>query len=564
MISINMEMWRSKMGKRIEETEEKIDQWIFEALDSSIPRYKYIYHCNLAYIDIMISQKMMFTPYERHYLFSLNYNIHIAYMKLEEEDKFDCAFDHYVYKKAFNMILLGFCYSEICDVYPLLHSNKAVMDMVGKDIYFKIDCLPKKHYKFISEFNMRKCLSYTLQMTNGKLLKENVSDEDIVMKLADAYMRFWNENMQADDFEPYTQMDWCGISYFFVVAAMRRFNKLYQEDFDIESLDSQKMMIVISPVGAKKIRGFVPTEDDELYEQALEDHIYKPKGKGTYPKANIADAPLIRTKEGYIFANPLVILFNDSLETQFLNYLRRCDNGRYLRIKDRIKERVIPLIQEMTKYKIKNVKSIVNFYVKMPNSKKNRRECDLLFVDKEGNALYLEIKHFYNPQSYCEEKVLDTELEKALDKIPKQLEAIRNDWENIKKNYKVDCELNEIYGVIVSHRYTGVNVEIRPETPIVSASTLFECIAEAGCLKDIYLGCREIDEIYPKIDFIKKELVMEFAGYRFHLFEECLNPLAEIVVTESYKKQIIKNIKSSIPEKYNSIRDLAHAYIDSF
>lgn len=140
------------MGKRIEETEEKIDQWIFEALDSSIPRYKYIYHCNLAYIDIMISQKMMFTPYERHYLFSLNYNIHIAYMKLEEEDKFDCAFDHYVYKKAFNMILLGFCYSEICDVYPLLHSNKAVMDMVGKDIYFKIDCLPKKHYKFISEF----------------------------------------------------------------------------------------------------------------------------------------------------------------------------------------------------------------------------------------------------------------------------------------------------------------------------------------------------------------------------------------------------------------------------
>lgn len=550
------------MDEQINIIEDEIDRWIYEKLDSNIPRNKYIYHCNLAYIDIMVDQKMLFTPYEHHYLFSLNCNIHIAYKKLKEEEEFNYKFDYDLYPIAFQMILMGMNYSMLCDIFPLLHSGKAVMDMKGKDIYFKIDNLPKKHYKFIGDFSMRKCLSYTLQMANGGLKKKHTEDEDIAMKLADLYMHFWSENMQYDDYEPYTRMDWGGISFFFIVAAMRRFNKLYEKDFDIVSLDSQKMMILMSPNGTSEMRGFVPSENDELYQQALEDHIYKPQGKGIYPKANIADAPLIRTKDGYIFTNSLVILFNDSAETQFLNYLRRCDNKRYLRIKDKIKEREIPLIQEMVKYKFPSTVSITNFNVKIPMQKKKQRECDILLVDETGVAIYLEIKHFYNPQSYCEEKILDKELEKALEKLPEQLNAISADWKKLKKQYSLQYDMNKIYGIIVSHHYTGVDVEIRPDTPIVSSSNLFESISEAKSFKQIYTGCREIDELYPKIDFIQRDFTVNFAGYRFHLFEECLNPMCEIIVRESYKKQIKRNLASSVPTSYSNLKDLAHAYID--
>lgn len=550
------------MDERIDEIENKIDSWIYDNLNPDIPRYKYIYHCNLAYIDIMIDNKMLFTPYEKHYLFSLNYNTHIAFLKLKEEDEFDYKFDYDVYPQAFQMIILGMEYSRLCDIFPLLHSGKANMSIIENDIYFNVQEMPKKHYKFISDFTMRKLLSYTLQMANGACEKKNDSDEDIAMKLADLYMHFWNENMQASDYEPYTGMDWGGISFFLIVAAMRRFNKLYKKDFDIVSLDSQKMMIIMSPHGSKKMRTFVPSENDELYNLALEDHIYKPMGKGLYPKASIADAPLIRTKDGFIFSNSLVILFNDSLETQFLNYLRRCDNPRYLKIKDKIKERVIPLIKEMVEYKFPNTHGIANFFVKMPNHKKNKRECDLLLIDDTGIAVYLEIKHFYNPQSFGEIKVLDKELQKALDKIPDQLEAISKDWQSLKVQNNLTYDMKEIYGIIVSHHYTGYNVEIRPETPIVSSSNVFESIAEASCIKEVYNGCREIDELYPTITFVKKELPMMFAGYTFHLYEEALNPLCEIVVRESFKKQVWNSLKSTVPISYKNTKELAHAYVD--
>ncbi|WP_243099369.1 MULTISPECIES: hypothetical protein [Clostridia] len=550
------------MDDRVNAIENKIDDWMYENLNPDIPRYKYIYHCNLAYIDIMVESKMLFSPFERHYLFSLNYNTHIAYMKLNEEDEFDYIFDHNVYLQAFDMILLGMEYSMLCDVFPLLHSDEAVMSIKDNDIYFDFEEMPKRHYKFINDFSMRKLLSYTLQMANGRCEKKSYDDEEIAMKLADLYMHFWNENMLPSDYEPYTGMDWGGISFFLILAAMRRFNKLYKKDFDIVSLDSQKMMILMSPNGVRKMRTFVPSEDDDMYELALKDHVYQPKGKGLFPKANITDAPLIRTKDGYIFANSLVVLFNDSLETQFLNYLRRCDNPRYLRIKDKIKERVIPLIQEMVKYKFSNIQSIVNFNVRMLTHKKNKRECDLLLVDNTGVALYLEIKHFYNPQSYGEIKVLDKELKKALNKMPDQLEAIKVNWEMLKKQHGILWDLKELYGVIVSHRYTGYNVDVRPETPIVNYSDLFESIAESSCLKEIYLGCREIDELYPKITFIQKEIPIDFAGYTFHLYGEALDPVCEIIVGQSYKKQIYRSLTSTSPTSYKNVQELARAYVD--
>lgn len=321
-------------------------------------------------------------------------------------------------------------------------------------------------------------------------------------------------------------------------------------------------MIVLSPKGSKKIRDYVPTDNDNLYEMALEDHIYKPVGKGSYPKAQITDAPLNRTKDGYIFANPLIILFNDSLETQFLNYLRRCDNPRYLRIKDKIKERVIPLIQEMMEYKFKSIFTISNFLVKIPNQKKAQRECDLLVIDNQGTAVYLEIKHFYNPQSFCEEKVLDKELTKALNKIPQQLEAIKNDWDKIKIQYGIPYNINEIYGVIVSHRYTGVDVEIRPDTPIINTYSIFQSIVESSHLKEVYLKCKEIDELWPKVYFVKKDMSTYFAGYHFHITLECMDPQCEIIANRLLNQQVAKNIRQGEIKYFDETKEAVRAYVD--
>lgn len=126
------------MLDKIDEIEEKIDVWLIDRLDENIPRNKYIYHCNLAFIDIVIDQKMLFTPYERHYLFSLNFNTHIAHLKLKEEPNFDFSFDHLLYIFAYGMILEGMKYSMLCDIFPLLHSGKANMKINGSNVSFEM------------------------------------------------------------------------------------------------------------------------------------------------------------------------------------------------------------------------------------------------------------------------------------------------------------------------------------------------------------------------------------------------------------------------------------------
>lgn len=547
------------MKEKIDDIEYEIDKWLIDNLDKSIPRNKYIYHCNLAYIDIVVDQKALFTTFEKHYLFSLTYNTHIAHRNLKEEEEFDYAFDRELYILAFDRIIRGFQYSMLCDIFPLLHSKKAIMEVKERNISFKLNNIPKKNFKYICDYSIRKTLSYTLQMANGKL--ENCDDEEIAMKLSELYMYFWNENMIYEDYEPYSRLEWGGIGFFFIIASMRRFNKLYKKDFDIVSVDSQKMMILLSPNGVKNLREYIPTTDERLYKMALEDNIYKPIEDRDFPKLNISEAPINMTKDGYIFVNPLVMLFNDSMETRFLNYLRKADNKRYLRIKDKIKERVIPLIIEMIKHKFPDVKYICNFCVKIPLQNKNKRECDLLLIDEEGFVLYIEIKHFYNPQSFCETKKVDSELKKGLKKMPDQLSAIRENWGNIKKAYNINIDLKEIQGVIVSHYYVGYDLDIDNITPIVNASNLYESIAESNNLKQVFLGCKEIDDIYPKIKFIKRQLNFDFAKYNFTVETECLDPRWEILLNKSYKEQVHEHLISNKPKTFNNISDLAKAYL---
>ena len=145
-------------------------------------------------------------------MFSLSYNTHIAHLKLKEELNFDYSFDHALYAFAFDMILRGMQYSMLCDIFPLLHSGKATMRIEGSNIFFDVRSIPKKNYRYISDYSIRKALSYTLQTANGKFT--NWDDEKIAMKLSDLYIHFWNENMIYSDYEPYSRLDWGGISFF--------------------------------------------------------------------------------------------------------------------------------------------------------------------------------------------------------------------------------------------------------------------------------------------------------------------------------------------------------------
>lgn len=78
------------------------------------------------------------------------------------------------------------------------------------------------------------------------------------------------------------------------------------------------------------------------------------------------------------------------------------------------------------------------------------------------------------------------------------------------------------------------------------------------------MGCKEIDNIYPSIRFIERDMPVNFAGFTFHLKAECLDPLFEIQLIKSYRKQINDSLSSTTSKSFRSISDLAHGYIDAF
>ncbi len=552
------------LNDEVQKIEEDIDVHLTELLDDKIPMNKFIYHCNLVHIDLAIDHGVLFSVMEKHYLFSLKYNTYIAHKTLTEEDFFDYRFDEEVYTHAMEMFLKGVQYSILCDHFPLVHSNKAKMykDKKGK-ICFKIKEIPRKNYKFFSDYTIKKALSYTLQMANGVLENDNFDDEEIALKLSSIYMEFWNENMLYEDFEPYSRVDWGGIAFFFVMASMRRFSKVYKNDFDIVKTDSQKMMILLSSKGVKGLREYVPDCTDELYNKALEDNIYKPLGRGFFPKLCISDAPLNVTKDGFIFTNPLVILFSNSCETRYLNYLRKTDKKRYSRTKDRIKERAIPLISEIVKLEFPDSIVISNFNVPIPKAKNQSRECDLLVVGKNGFAFYIEIKHFYYPKSFSEVKILDREFNKALDKMPQQIEAIKYGWSKLQEIYDFDIENKDIEGIISSHHYTGFDVEIDPKFPIVTYTDIYEGIVKAETMEDIYKICKSNDLIYPTIPLISKKQDFNFSNYVFEVELECLHPKFEIDFLKSYRKEVKNGLQIEESDNYKSVSELAKAYIEA-
>ncbi|TQR19922.1 hypothetical protein [Psychrobacillus vulpis] len=285
------------INERIKQIEDEVDQYLYNKLDENIPRYKYIYHMNLVYIDYIIKNQLWFSQVEKHIVFSLSYNTFLAYKKLKEEDTTDFNFDQNLYLVCFENLIFGMEYSMLCEVFPAVRSNKTRMNIneEKKTITVQQDNLPRGQYEFFLKYIMKKSLSYTLQMTSGMLEKKPI--EEAAWELTEGYFSFWNENMMYDDFEPYSRQDWGGISSFFTSAAMRRFIRLYREDFNLNRIKPAKVMVVLSPYGREKLVEYTISQDKEMVEKVLNDLIYKPIGNGLFPKSHLSDSPVICTKD---------------------------------------------------------------------------------------------------------------------------------------------------------------------------------------------------------------------------------------------------------------------------
>ena len=527
------------MENTLEKIENDIDQWLPNKLDKSIPRYKYIYHCQCAFLDMMIDKKLFFSSaesLETQCIFALNYNIHLAYRYLKEDEAFEYTFDRYLYLYATKMIWEGLIYAELCDIFPKLHSGNASMVQNGKHISFVYKDIPREKNRLMDYFLFRKPLSYLLQYACG--ISKKMKDFDRQLFLSDLYNNYWGENLWNNDYEPYTAIEGGGIRDYISFAAMKRFMLLYDNDFDIKRLRLSQVLILFSKNGTEGIRSFIPSNNDDYYKMAFEDCVYKPLGKGDFPKANIADAPIIRTNSGCSFINPLVFLFNNSLDTQFLNYLRRHDKSRFLIIKDKIKERCIPQIQNLLHSKISGLKDVTNFEVRIPGKGKQKRELDYLVADSGGVGLYIEFKHFYIPESAGEVNVLDEEFKKAMKKMPEQLDAIKKSWDSLSQEYKLPTELNELHGMIVSYMYTGCDVPFNDDYPLVNMSILSNAIVHCGSLHSIYKYCCNVESVYKNIPIVIQNRTVQYAGYEFDVQDVAINPEFETKINRMLKEQI--------------------------
>lgn len=538
------------------ELEKLVDEWIPKLLDKSIPRYSFIFHCNCAYVDVAIETGCFFSSSEsseRYLVFALNYLTHLAYKYLQEEDVFLYEVDDLLYKYTYKLLLEAYTYAELCDVFPKAHDNKASFSKEGDLIIVNEEELCRESMQQYEYYLLRKPLHYILQYGCGKTAKTDMTKRQ--MAIFELFSSYWDENILNDDFEPYSAMEGGGVRDYLMITAAKRYILLYDADFMVHKLRWTALLICFSKQGASRIRTMIPTDNDEFYQQAIEDCIYKPLGKGDYPKANLADAPIIRTKDGCMFINPFLLLFNNSVDTQFLNYLRRHDNKRFLKIKDKIKERCIPEVVLWLNERIKGLNKISNFELRIPGTK-NKREFDLLVCDLLGNALYIEFKHFYLPESYSEKRNLDTELIKAQKKMKDQLYVIKENSEEVMNLLKSDCAINKIDGIIVSYLYTGTDVEISNEYPIISLLTVKEAIKCANSLNEIYEFCQMSEKQYVGVPLVKRNVIREYAKMKFRITKRVFNPVFEKRANERIYDHVVKSIDAGIALKRVRYKEL--------
>jgi desulfoferrodoxin (superoxide reductase-like protein) len=527
---------------KIEEIENKIDRVIFDSINPEYPLYKYIYHLNLAYNNLLIETGALFSTTEKFYNFSLSVNIHLAYKKLKAEGNFDYIYDKEMHYDCLSKIMNGFLYALLCEEFPKLYSGKSKMKIDSEGV-IKFESLkyPRSQYYYLHEYSKRNVLRYVLQYIAGETFK--LDKEDRAWRLTRNYLNYWAEQLNAEDFTNYSRLEWGGVNLFLTLASMRRWIDIYDNDFDFDKIHASDTMIKFTHKWKSDLPPFIDSNIESV-EKVLDDYTYKPRGEGYFPKILIHEAPIVRTSNDYMFINPFSILFTPQ-DTRLLSYLRKLKNSEYLEIKDKIKERHIPFIEGLVKNKFKNVKSIVNFDVKKPNSN-NKREVDILFIDEEEElGLYIEVKYFYNPISYNECKRLDEEFRTAFAKLPKQLKAIESDWSNIKRIYDINCDIKHLYGIILSYEYTGLDVEIHPEYALVNTNIFYESLGFATNLRELFVECKDTDNVYQKAKIIGRPFEFKFGEYTFETEIECFDPRFEILLKKSQYNQATNIIKFS-------------------
>ncbi len=524
------------------ELEKLVDNWIPNLLNKGIPRYSFIFHCNCAYVDAAIETGCFFSSsehLERYLVFALNYLTHLAYKYLQEEEVFLYEVNDALYEYTYKLLFEAYKYAELCDIFPKVHKRKASFSKENDLIVINEDKLSRESMQHYEYYLLRKPLHYILQYGCGRTVRvDPIERQNAIFELFDCY---WGENVLDVDFEPYSDKEGKGVRDFLMNAAVKRYILLYDTDFKVRKLRWTQLLICFSNKATSLIKTMIPTDNDEFYKQAIEDCIYKPLGKGDYPKANLADAPIIKTKDGCMFVNPYLLLFNNSIDTQFLNYLRRHDNKRFLKIKDKIKERCIPEVELWLDEKIKGLYKISNFELKIPGTKR-KRELDLLICDSMGNALYIEFKHFFLPESYSEKSNLDNELIEAQKKMKDQLYAIKESNEKVMQLLKSDCKINKINGVIVSYLYTGTDVEISDEYPIVSLLTVKEAINCATDINEIYDFCQKSEKKYTCVPLIEKSSILEYAKIKFKITKKVFDPVFESKANECIFSHVVKSM----------------------
>lgn len=537
---------------KIKEIENEIDKVMFDSINSEYPLYKYIYHVNLAYNDLLIKTGSLFSTTEKFFNFSLSTNIHLAYKKLKPEKNFDYSYDKKMHADCLIKIMNGFTYALLCEEFPKLNSDQGKMFIDSKGV-IKFDTLiyPRSQYYYLHEYSKRNVLRYVLQYIAGETFE--LDKEDRAWKLTSNYLNYWAEQMQQQDFIRYSMLEWGGVNLFLTLASMRRWIDMYDNDFNIERFHPSNTIIKFTDKWKSELPVFIGSNIENV-EKVLDDYTYKPRGEGYFPKILINEASIIRTSNDYMFVNPFSILFTPQ-DTRLLNYIRKFKNSEYLELKDKMKERHIPLIEGLVKSKFSNVKSIINFKVKKPNSS-NKREMDILFIDEEEETgLYIEVKYFYNPISYNECKRLDEEFKIAFEKLPKQLKAIESDWSNIKRNHDINCNIKHLYGIIMSYEYTGLNVEIHPEYALVNTNIFYESLGLAKNLKELFMECKDIDNVYKEAKIIRRPFKFKFGEYTFETEIECFNPEFEILLKKSQYNQAQNIIKFSDKIDLNNSMD---------
>ena len=134
--------------------------------------------------------------------------------------------------------------------------------------------------------------------------------------------------------------------------------------------------------------------------------------------------------------------------------------------------------------------------------------------------------------------MLDKEFEKALRKIPAQLDAINKSWKELSETKKFSNKLNQLNGLIVSYMYTGMDVEFYDEYPLINMSILFNAIQNSTSLEEVYQYCCNVERLYKKVPAIKRTQIVKYAGYEFKVERIALEPGFETEINNMMKTQI--------------------------